>query len=77
MSSRPGVKGNTHAAPMDSANRWRHTGVETENGAILTVTVPSDEMKRLNALGFFGVLTVGMHHQEHHLMIARGGNPHH
>ena len=28
------------------------------------------------ALGFFGVLTLGMHHQMHHLMLARGMNPH-
>ena len=66
-----------HAATMDGANRWRFTGVQIENGAVLTVTVPSVELKKLGALGFFGVLTVGMHHQEHHLMIARGGNPHH
>ena len=66
-----------HAATMDGANGWRYTGGETENGAILTLTIPSDEMKKLSALGFFGVITVGMHHQEHHMMIARGSNPHH
>jgi hypothetical protein len=32
---------------------------------------------KLRGLGLFGVLTVGMHHQEHHLMIARGDSPHH
>lgn len=66
-----------HAATMDGVNAWRLTGVETEDGAVMTVTVPQAELEKLNALGFFGVLTVGMHHQEHHLMIARGGNPHH
>jgi hypothetical protein len=66
-----------HAATMDGANGWHYAGVETENGAVMTVTVPQAESEKLKALGFFGVLTVGMHHQEHHLMIARGGNPHH
>ena len=35
----------------------------------------SDELKGY-ALGFIGVMTRGMHHQEHHLMIARGQHPH-
>jgi hypothetical protein len=30
----------------------------------------------LRGLGFFGVLTLGMHHQVRHLMIARGKNAH-
>jgi hypothetical protein len=30
----------------------------------------------LRGLGFFGVLTLGMHHQVRHLMIARGENAH-
>ena len=33
-------------------------------------------VEKLKALGFIGVMTVGMHHQEHHLMIARGMHPH-
>ncbi len=66
-----------HAATVDGLNGWRFTAVETANGAFMAVTVPQAELKKLSALGLFGVLTVGMHHQEHHLMIARGGNPHH
>ena len=30
----------------------------------------------ITALGFIGVMTRGMHHQDHHLMIARGEHPH-
>ena len=29
-----------------------------------------------SSLGFIGVVTRGMHHQMHHLMLARGENPH-
>ena len=36
---------------------------------------PTDVTK-LRALGFIGVMTRGMHHQTHHLMIASGENPH-
>jgi hypothetical protein len=33
-------------------------------------------LPRLKALGFIGLMTLGMHHQEHHLMIASGRGPH-
>jgi hypothetical protein len=66
-----------HSASMNGVNGWQYTAVETEEGATMTVIVPPQDQERLRGLGFFGVLTVGMHHQEHHLMIARGENPHH
>jgi hypothetical protein len=44
---------------------------------MLTVTVPAADMNKLKALGFLGLMTRGMHNQQHHLMIARGDNPHH
>ncbi|QYX58087.1 hypothetical protein K1T73_06885 [Roseovarius sp. SCSIO 43702] len=31
---------------------------------------------RFRAVGFIGVMTVGMHHQAHHLALAVGQNPH-
>ena len=35
------------------------------------------EAERIQALGFFGLLASGAHHQSHHLAIARGmGHPH-
>ena len=40
----------------------------------VTSTLPADEAK-IRALGFIGVMTRGMHHQQHHLMIARGQSP--
>jgi hypothetical protein len=65
-----------HAAAMDGVNGWQYTAAETAGGATMTVVVPSQDQEKLRALGFFGVLTVGKHHQEHHLMIARGEHPH-
>jgi hypothetical protein len=66
-----------HAATMNGAGEWRMAAESTDDGAILTVLVPERDLAKLRALGFMGVLTRGMHHQAHHLMIARGGHPHH
>jgi hypothetical protein len=63
-----------HAAAMSGA--WRFTAAETPAGATLTVLVPEADRAKLRGLGFLGVMTRGMHHQAHHLMLARGGDPH-
>jgi len=36
----------------------------------------SGDATQIAALGFIGLMTIGAHHQEHHLMIARGGDVH-
>jgi hypothetical protein len=66
-----------HAAIMNGNGNWKFSAIETEAGANLTVVTPSQDTRKLRALGFGGVMARGMHHQEHHLMIARGDNPHH
>lgn len=65
-----------HAATMSGIDGWTFTSAEVGDGALLTVTVPAQDIPKLKALNFIGVMTVGMHHQEHHLMIARGMHPH-
>jgi hypothetical protein len=65
-----------HAETMNGANGWRYDYAEIENGAALTVHAPAADRAKLKGLGLFGVLTLGMHHQMHHLMIARGQDPH-
>ncbi len=65
-----------HAATMNGVDGWKFEAAEIEGGASLTVHPPAKDVDKLRGLGFFGVLTLGMHHQEHHLMIARGENPH-
>lgn len=66
-----------HAATMNGVENWKFTAIPTEAGAILTVETPSKDTEKFHALGFIGVMTRGMHHQQHHLMIARGHHPHH
>jgi hypothetical protein len=61
-----------HAVTMDGINDWHFRADETPNGANLTVTVPAADQKKLNGLGFIGVMARGMHHQQHHLALASG-----
>ena len=65
-----------HAATMNGEGGWKFDASDTDAGAILTVLTPAKDAAKLRALGFLGVMTRGMHHQMHHLMIARGENPH-
>ncbi len=65
-----------HAAVMNGVDGWKFEAIEIEGGASLTVHAPAKDADKLRGLGFLGVLTLGMHHQMHHLMIARGENPH-
>lgn len=66
-----------HVKTMDEVDGWKFASVETTNGATLTVTPPdANSMIKLQALGFIGIMTRGMHHQEHHWMIASGMKPH-
>ncbi len=66
-----------HAATMNGINGWAFAAEATDSGAILTVTPPDPaSMAKLKALGFIGILTLGMHHQSHHWMLANGMSPH-
>lgn len=65
-----------HAATMNGVDGWTLKAVPIDGGASLTVLAPPKDAAKLKGLGFFGVLTLGMHHQMHHLMIARGQCPH-
>ncbi|MEQ9329501.1 MAG: hypothetical protein RJQ21_19625 [Rhodospirillales bacterium] len=63
-----------HAATMSGVDGMAMIASETGGGARLAVTGPEPAMIR--GLGFIGLMTVGMHHQQHHLMLAKGGMPH-
>ncbi len=65
-----------HAAFMDGTDGWHMTAEPVAGGAVLEVTVPEADRAKLAGLGFFGVLSWGMHHQAHHLAMATGGTPH-
>lgn len=63
-----------HAPFLDAETGWA-TQVETsEAGVIVRV---DGEQQVIKALGFHGLMTIGAHHQEHHLGIATGTMSHH
>lgn len=66
-----------HAETMNNVNSWKLVAEKTVDGATLTITASEQDLTKLKALGFIGVMTEGIHHQEHHLALARGSDPHH
>jgi hypothetical protein len=66
-----------HAATRNGLDGWKITAEATDTGAVLTITPPDPAaMIKLRAIGFIGFMTLGMHHQEHHWMLAKGMSPH-
>jgi hypothetical protein len=62
-----------HAAELTRTGTWEALGAPIENGATLTIAVTSpQEREKLKALGFYGVMATGAHHQQHHLWMATG-----
>lgn len=66
-----------HAATMEGVEGWHFEASETATGAVLMVRATAAEAVQIHALGFIGVMTVGVHHQDHHLALAAGAaDPH-
>jgi hypothetical protein len=65
-----------HAATMDGVEGWRFSVEESNSGAVMTVEGADTAAVKIRALGFIGIMTVGMHHPTHHLALASGNNPH-
>ncbi|MEM5473347.1 hypothetical protein WNZ14_16575 [Hoeflea sp. AS60] len=62
-----------HAAELNKTGAWTVQAVTTSTGAILTVkTETSSQLEKAKALGFFGLMATGSHHQPHHLAMAMG-----
>jgi hypothetical protein len=65
-----------HSGMMNGVDGWTYATEEIAGGAAMTVTVPAGDMAKLKALGFYGIMAAGMHHQPHHWAMATGGSPH-
>ncbi|MDB3936460.1 hypothetical protein N9383_07090 [Granulosicoccus sp.] len=62
-----------HAAIVSKSNNWPIDINTVTDGIVLTIVVKDpEERSRLHALGFFGFMTIGAHHQAHHLQMAKG-----
>jgi hypothetical protein len=68
---------NAHSSMLQQASEWKVSVEQVAGGAIMQIeTLDESDLVQVLGLGFFGLLTVGAHHQQHHLMIATGRSPH-
>jgi hypothetical protein len=51
-----------HAAAMNEVDGWRFVASDIDGGESLTVWPPAKDVAKLRGLGFFGLITLGMHH---------------
>jgi hypothetical protein len=65
-----------HATELDQMSGLAARTEAIPSGVRLTVTARDAEdaraIARVRGLGFIGLLTLGAHHQAHHLAMARG-----
>ena len=62
-----------HAAEIDGQNGWHAVARSRPDGVVLIVTSAAPEQAlMIQGLGFIGVMATGVHHQVHHLAMARG-----
>ena len=66
-----------HSPMLQGSSDWTVLSEVREDGAKMLIQVSSaDGMDQVLGLGFFGLMTIGAHHQQHHFMIATGRSPH-
>ncbi len=62
-----------HSYELDKIDGWKVSASKIPDGAVLTISSNSKtEIVKINALGFFGVMSMGAHHQPHHFGMATG-----
>jgi hypothetical protein len=62
-----------HAQEINGLHGWAAQTAPLPNGVLLTVTATDPkEVPHIRGLGFIGILVSGMHHQPHHLAMAKG-----
>ncbi|PCI04454.1 MAG: hypothetical protein COB78_09100 [Hyphomicrobiales bacterium] len=62
-----------HTKELDKIEGWTASAKTIPTGAIMIVASKSDaELAKIAALGFFGMMSIGAHHQPHHLAMATG-----
>ncbi len=66
-----------HPGMLKQESGWDMVAKADGDKYILTIeTSKPDEVVRLRALGYIGVMALGDHHQVHHWGMASGNNPH-
>ena len=62
-----------HAPFLNAETGWDVAITQIDSGVLMQVEGNSSQIM---ALGFIGLMTIGAHHQEHHLTIAKGNAVH-
>ena len=62
-----------HAPFLEIETGWKVVVIEVEDGVTMQV---SGDANQILALNFIGLMTIGAHHPEHHLSLARGITEH-
>lgn len=62
-----------HAPFLAAETGWDAVPENLSDGVALIV---EGDVAQIQALGFFGMMTIGAHHQDHHLLIAKEGMAH-
>ncbi len=63
-----------HAPFLAAETGWDVVAEDLDDGVALIV---GGDAAQIQGLGFFGLMTIGAHHQAHHLLMAKGAAPHH
>jgi len=67
-----------HSAELAKIDGWNVAARKIVDGAVLTISSHEKaKLVKINALGFFGVMALGSHHQPHHFGMATGQMHHH
>lgn len=62
-----------HSAELDESTDWSVSASIIEQGAVIRVATHDEaEREKIRALGFFGIMATGGHHQAHHLLMSKG-----
>lgn len=67
---------NAHAPMLANETGWGVSVKNTADGAVMEIAANDNQRAMIKGLGFYGVMTIGAHHQMHHMMIASGHDPH-
>lgn len=66
-----------HAPMLEAEMGWTASVTDLDDGTLLQVTSERvGEAEHIRGLGYIGLMATGSHHQEHHWLIATGGQPH-
>ena len=65
-----------HGRALEAERGWRVEVSESPDAVVRFAVrgIEEGELELVQRLGFFGILTLGAHHEIHHVMIARGGS---